>query len=139
MNKLGKSGAILMIIGSAFMLLFSIAAIFTGGILASALTDINSISQKVVNTTIIILAIVAFGFGIVNIILASLVLSGNKNLVITTGVLGLVSLLFGWFTYIIPAVLLLVGAILLFCSTSSKNKSRETVVEIKTVQSEVNA
>ncbi len=139
MNKLGKSGAILIIIGSAFMLLFSIVGIFTGGILASALADINSVSQKVINTTIIILAIVALGFSIVNIVLASLVLSGRKNLVITTGVLGLVSLLFGWFAYIIPVILLLIGAILLFCSTSSKNKTHETVVEIKTVQPEVNA
>lgn len=138
MNKLEKSGAILIIIGSAFMLLFSIIGIFTGGILASAINNVNSISQQVINITVVILAIISFGFSIVNIVLASLVLSGRKNLIIITGILAIVSLLFGWFAYIIPIILLLVGAILLFCSNSSKPKTHETIVEIKAVRPEAN-
>lgn len=139
MNKLGKSGAILVIIGSAFMLILSLVAIFAGSLLTTGIITGDKDTKSVAAIVVLILGIFALGFSIVNIVLASLVLSGRKNLLIVTGVLALVSLLFGWIAYIIPAILLLIGAILLFCGNSSKTEDHKTVVEIKTVQPEANA
>lgn len=129
MNKVGKSGAIITIIASAFMIIFAFVLIFLGGFLAA----MN-------HSAILGIGIACLTLGVANIILSSLALAGRKGCNIAAGVTVILSVFLGWAVYVFPAILLLISGILLFCGkTNSISKTREENVEIKTVQPEMQA
>ncbi len=127
MNKVGKSGAIITIIGSAFMVIFAFVLIFFGGFLS------------VINARVLLgIGIACLILGIANIVLSSLALAGYKGCSIAAGITAIVSIFLGWAVYIFPAIFLLIGGILLFCNkTNSSNKTHEKTIEIKAVQPEM--
>lgn len=124
MNKVGKSGAIVTIIGSAFMVIFAIILVTIGGFLGA-----------LGHNFILGVGFTCLVLGIINIVLASLALAGHKGCKIAAGITAIISIFLGWAVYIFPTILLLIGGILLLCGkTVSKSKTYEETNEIKAVQ-----
>lgn len=117
MNNVGKSGAIVTIVGSAIMTLI-------GFLMLIGTSNIKTVAHRN-NTTLVLLSIVVLGFGIANIVLSALCLKSKKDsLRLVTGIIAIVSLLFAWIALFFPAIIILVGGILLLCG-NNQNKINE--------------
>lgn len=129
MNKVAKAGAIVSIIGSAFMVIFAIVLVTAGGFLSAIGSNV-----------LLGLGIVCLILGVANIVFSSLALAGHNNFRIAGGITAIVSIFLGWAVYVFPAILLLVGGILLLCGkTTTSTKKTEETVEIQAIQPEIQA
>lgn len=123
MDKLAKAGSILVIIASALMVILSLFVIFIGGFAFLAVGV----------WLITILAVIIFAFTVVNIVLASLVLAGRHDLIIPAGIIAVLSVVVAWVAWGLPAILFLVGGILLFCHKKPEVK-KEQIDELKATE-----
>lgn len=126
MNNLGKAGAILSIIGSAIMCIWSLIVFSSAGLLSFI---------PIFGSAIIILGVIVFAIAVINIVLSSLALAGKENLVVVAGVFSVVSVLFAWIAWIFPAIVFIIGAVFLFCGKRKENIDDAEIMSDRKVSS----
>ncbi|AGR41354.1 hypothetical protein [Spiroplasma taiwanense] len=108
MNGLAKGGIITNFVGTALAALISIILLIASLLTTSTLPIAGGI--------IIIFTIISLISSILIIIFGALALAkGNNKFKITTGIIGIISILFNWIAYFFVAIIILVGSILTLC------------------------